>query len=233
MQLTPFADIHALAETRKGGKAALAELLAGPKPLGPKKLAAIPDDRYLSMMARCVLQAGFTWKVVENMWPAIEEAFHGFHPKGLAHLAPEKWDAYLDDRRVVRNHVKIRAILANAHFVWNTAEAHGSFGTAFAAWPASDQIGLMHWLKKEGSRLGTNTAMYFIRFIGKDGFLLSSDVVARLRASGVAIRENPTSNKDLALVQQAFNQWHAETGLPYTKLSRIAGLSIGTNPPPM
>lgn len=232
MQLTPFADVRALAETRKGGKAALDALLAGHQPLTPKKLAAIPDDRYLSMMARCVFQAGFTWRVVENMWPGIEEAFHGFNPKGLAHLAPEKWDAYVEDRRVVRNHVKIRSILDNAHFVWNTAEAHGSFGKAFAAWPASDQIGLMDWLKKEGSRLGNNTAMYFIRFIGKDGFLLSTDVAARLRASGLEIREYPTSKKDLALVQQAFNQWHAETGLSYAQLSRIAGMSIGNNPPP-
>ena len=30
---------------------------------------------------------------------------------------------------------------------------------------------------------------------------------------------------------QAFNQWQAETGLSYTQLSRIAGMSIGNNPP--
>lgn len=229
MQLTPFEKIRQLAEERKGGKAALAKLLAAHKPLSAQQLAKIPDDRYLSMMTRCIFQAGFNWKVVENKWDGFEAAFHGFNPKGLAHLAPEKWDRYLEDKRVIRNGMKIRSVLDNAHFVWATAEENGSFAKVFASWPASDQIGLMAWLKKEGSRLGGNTATYFIRFSGKDGFILSNDVVARLRASGVQIKDSPGSKKELTLAQEAFNQWHAETGLSYTHLSRIAGMSIGAN----
>ena len=71
--------------------------------------------------------------------------------------------------------------------------------------------------------------IFFIRFIGRDGFILSQDVTARLRASGVELAANPTSKRDLKLVQEAFNQWHDETGLPYTHLSRIAAMSIGQN----
>ena len=232
MTLTPFARIQALAEERKGGKATLDKLLAQHKPLSPKKLAAITDDRYLSMMTRCVFQAGFNWKVIEHKWAGFEEAFHGFNPKGIAHLPPDRWDAYTADTRIVRNGPKIRTVLENAHFVWNTAEEHGSFGTVFGQWPASDQIGLMAWLKKEGSRLGGNTGMYFTRFMGKDGFIISADVTARLQASGLAIATIPTSKRDLKQVQDAFNEWHAQTGLCYTNLSRIAGMSIGTNYPP-
>ena len=228
MKLTPFAKIRKLAEDRKGGKAALDKLL-DQRILTPKQLAKLGDDRYLAMMTRCIFQAGFNWKVVEAKWKGFEEAFHGFNPKGLAHLAPEKWDAYSEDTRIIRNGTKIRAVLDNAHFVWNTAEEHGSFGKHFAAWPAADQVGLMQWLKKEGSRLGGSTAMYFIRFIGKDGFILSRDVIARLRAAGVDITESATSKRDLQRAQDAFNEWHADTGLPYYALSRIAGMSIGAN----
>jgi 3-methyladenine DNA glycosylase Tag len=228
MKLAPFAKIRKLAEERKGGKAALEKLIEH-RVLAPKQLAKIKDDRYLAMMTRCVFQAGFNWRVVEAKWKGFEEAFHGFNPKGLAHLAPDKWDAYSEDTRIIRNGIKIRSVLDNAHFVWNTAEEHGSFGKHFANWPAQDQTGLMHWLKKEGSRLGGNTAMYFIRFIGKDGFILSRDVVARLQASGIEIAEQPTSKRDLQKAQDAFNTWHEETGLPYTALSRIAGMSIGPN----
>ncbi len=231
MKLMPFSKIRKLAEDRKGGKAALEKLVdhRHHKVLTPKQLAKITDDRYLATMTRCVFGAGFNWKVIEAKWPGFEEAFHGFNPKGLAHLAPDKWDAYVEDTRIVRNHIKIRAVLDNAHFVWSTAEEHGSFGKHFASFPASEQIELMAWLKKEGSRLGGNTAMYFIRFIGKDGFILSRDVVARLRAAGVEITENPTSKRDLRLAQDAFNTWHEETGLSYSWLSRIAGMSIGPN----
>ncbi len=230
MLLTPFAKIEKLAAERKGGKSALEKLLTDHyKPITSKHLAKIPDDRYLAMMTRCVFNAGFNWKVIEHKWKGFEEAFHGFNPKGLAYLPPEKWDAYTNDKRIVRNTIKIRSVLDNAHFVWRTAQEQGSFAKVFAEWPGEDQIGLMAWLHKEGSRLGGSTAMYFIRFMGKDSFILSSDVVARLQASGVEIAGKPTSKRDLKLVQAAFNHWHEETGLGFTRLSRIAGMSIGQN----
>ena len=227
MKLTSFSKVRALAEKRKGGKEALEKLLVKPK--SPRQLANISDDRYLSMMTKCVFQAGFNWKVIENKWHSFEEAFHGFNPKGLVHMAPEKWEAYQEDTRVVRNWIKIKTVLDNAHFVLDEAEQHGSFGKWFSKWPVSDQIGLMAHLKKNGSRLGGNTAMYFLRFMGKDSFILSMDVVGRLKASGLEIKDSPSSKKDLSLVQDAFNTWHEETGLPYTHLSRIAGMSIGKN----
>lgn len=229
MQLPKFDTIRTLAAERKGGATALDKLLKQHKPLSPKQLTAIPDDRYLAMMTRCVFQAGFNWKVIEHKWAGFEEAFHGFNPRGLAHLPPEQWDSYTTDTRIVRNATKIRAVLDNAHFVWQVADTHGSFGNYFSTWPASDQVGLMAWLGKEGSRLGGNTAMYFIRFIGKDGFILSADVCARLRAAGLEIAEHPTSKRDLRKAQDAFNHWHEESGLSYTQLSRILGMSIGRN----
>jgi 3-methyladenine DNA glycosylase Tag len=229
MSLTHFKKVQQLAAERKGGAKALEELVEAHKPKTAKQLVKLGDDRYLAMMTKCVFQAGFNWKVIEHKWKSFEEAFHGFNPKGLAHLPPDKWDAYTSDKRVVRNAIKIASVLDNAHFVWRTAEEHGSFGKVFAAWEPSDQIGLMAWLGKEGSRLGGNTAQYFIRFIGKDGFILSQDVVARLQASGVAVTGKCTSKRDLKLAQAAFNEWHQQTGLCYTYLSRIAAMSIGKN----
>ena len=230
MKLTPFSKIRKLAEKRKGGSEVIAGMLKKPK--SARQLEKTGDDRYLSMMTRCIFQAGFNWKVVDNMWKGFEEAFHGFNPKGLVYLPPEKWEAYAEDRRIVRNWIKIQSVLDNAHFILREAEEHGSFARHFARWPDSDQVGLMLYLKKHGSRLGGNTAMYFLRFMGRDSFILSADVVARLQASGLELRDNPASQRDLRLCQDAFNHWHEQTGLPYSHLSRIAGMSIGQNYPP-
>ena len=227
MVLTSFNKIQALAEKRKGGKAELQALLL--KSLTSKELESISDDRYLSMMSKCVFNAGFNWKVIENKWEGFETAFHGFNPKGLAYLPPEQWEAYREDVRIVRNGMKIKTVLDNANFVLEVAEEHGSFANLIANWPASDQIDLMAYLKKYGSRLGGNTGMYFLRFMGKDSFILSRDVVARLQASGLEVADKPSSKRDLKLVQGAFNSWHQETGLPYAHLSRIASFSIGEN----
>jgi 3-methyladenine DNA glycosylase Tag len=225
--MSKFKQIQARAEQRKGGAAALKKLL--PKVASNKQLLSLGDDRYLAMMTKCINQAGFSWKVIENKWPEFEQAFFGFDPKKLGLLSAEQWEAYTSDRRVVRNWQKIKALQENVFFVQEESRNHGSFGKFIVHWPASDQIGLMLYLKKHASRLGGQSALWFLRRTGKDGFILSRDVVVTLRGSGLDIAEQPSSQRDLRKVQEQFNAWHGETGLPYSHLSRIAACSVGEN----
>lgn len=222
-----FDQIWRRAEKRKGGKQGLEKVL--PKVSSNRKLKNLGDDRYLSMMTKVINQAGFSWKVINNKWPEFEEAFLGFDTFKLSLLSPEQWEDYTSDRRVVRNWQKIKALQDNVFFVNEVAREYGSFGKFIADWPVADQISLLAYLKQHGSRLGGNSGMYFLRFVGKDGFVLGRDVVAALRGAGVEINETPTSKRDLNRVQDAFNQWHEETGLSYSHLSRIAACSVGEN----
>jgi hypothetical protein len=50
-----------------------------------------------------------------------------------------------------------------------------------------------------------------------------------LKGAGLEIAEKPTSKRDLNKIQDTFNSWHEETGLPYSHLSRIAAFSVGEN----
>jgi 3-methyladenine DNA glycosylase Tag len=222
-----FAAIRKRAAERKGGDDTLASLL--PKVTPDQRLAALGDDRVLAEMTRRVFCSGFNWSVIEKKWPGFEEAFLGFVPSELLRQPPEFWDARASDKRIVRNGQKIMAVAGNAQFVADIAAEHGSFGRFLAAWPAADEVGLLDLLAKRGSRLGGMTAQYFLRFIGKDGFVLSRDVVASLRDSGLEIAEIPTSKRDLGRIQARFNQWAEETGLPYTHISRICAMSVGRN----
>ena len=129
----------------------------------------------------------------------------------------------------MRNGQKIMAVRANARFVAEISREHGGFGKFLAAWPADDQIGLLDLLAKRGTRLGGMTGQYLLRFIGKDGFVTSRDVVLCLRGSGLEIAEMPTSRKDLRKIQDRFNAWAAETKLPRIHISRICAMSIGEN----
>lgn len=225
--MAKFEKIHERAEHRKGGGKALKKLL--PKVASAKQLKALSDDRYLAMMTKCINQAGFSWKVIENKWPEFEEAFFGFDPYKLGLLSDEQWEAYTSDRRVVRNWQKIKALKENVFFVQEESRKHGGFGEFIAAWPTSDQVGLMRHLKKEGSRLGGQSALWFLRRTGKDCFILSRDVVVALRGSGLEVAEQPSSQRDLKKIQAQFNAWHDETGLPYSHLSRILACSVGEN----
>ncbi len=219
-----FAEILALAADRKGSVAAV--LASIPKVKTAEELAAIPHDRWLAQMARGIFQAGISWSVVENKWPGIETAFHGFDTGRVAMIEGEALHDLLSDRRVIRSGPKIVAIRDNAVFIQRIAAESGSFGRRIGAWPAADFHGLVTWLAREGSRLGGSTGPYMLRAMGKESFSLSRDVLARLEAEGV-IDGAATSARAMKAVQAAFNTWAAESGQSLTAISRILAQSVG------
>lgn len=222
--MASFQKIYARAAKRKGGEAALEKLIAGSKPKTKAALKKIGDDRYLSGMTKRIFQAGFVWRVVEAKWPDFEAAFRKFQPGPLSLLSDEDLDVLSRNPKIIRHGTKIAAVRHNAIFLCDLAREHGSAAKFFADWPEEDMVGLWAVLKKRGARLGGNTGPYFLRFMGKDSFLLSADVVAALIRAKV-VDKNPTGKADLAKVQAAFNKWQEETGRSYTRLSRILAYS--------
>jgi 3-methyladenine DNA glycosylase Tag len=224
MALRKFAAIEALAE-KHHSKAGVAKNLAhhlGAKASDLKR----SDDRFLAGMTKAVFSSGFSWDVIEKKWPGFEEAFEHFDPHRVAFYADRDMARLLNDTRIVRNGAKIRATIANARLVVDTAKQHGSFGKFLKHWPTTDQIGLIEHLKKHGSHLGPSAAMYFLRFNGWDAFITSSDVVKALIREHV-ITKAPTSKADMKAVQEAFNAWTQATGRPQREVSRILALSVG------
>jgi 3-methyladenine DNA glycosylase Tag len=218
-----FAEIFEIAAVRKGGTDALNALLS--KPLNRDELAKTTDDRWLSMMAKCLFQAGFNWTVIETKWPGFETAFDGFDPKRVAFYQDDDMDRLLADRGIVRNGAKIAAVIANAQFLNDLTEQTGSAGQFFADWPGDDHVGLLAELTRRGSRLGAVTGQRMLRQMGKDSFVLSPDVTARLIAEGV-VDKQPTSKRDLAAVQTAFNAWVKQSGRTLTEISQVLAYSV-------
>jgi 3-methyladenine DNA glycosylase Tag len=228
--LADFQKIRLRAAKRKGGEAQLASLL-GPAP-DNAAVAGIADDRILSTMAERVFAAGFVWRVIEQKWPGFEEAFLHFEPKRLLFQPDDFWHDLTADKRIVRNPQKIKSVRDNAAFVERVSKEHGGFGKFLAQWPADDQVGLMAYLGKHGSRLGGNTGQYFLRWLNWDAFVISGDMSAALRDAGLDIAESPTSKRDLDKIQTQINAWVAGTGLSRRHISRILAMSIGENHSP-
>jgi 3-methyladenine DNA glycosylase Tag len=222
--LSDFDIIRQRAEQRKGGADALKAML--PAMPDHEALRPLPDDRILSQMTRRIFYSGFVHKVIDNKWQGFEEAFDGFDPAALNIAPDEFWHDLTGDDRIVKNGAKIMSVRANAAFVRKLANEAGSAGAFFAEWPREDHIGLLEVLTKRGSRLGGATGQYFLRGIGRDSFIMTSDVLACLRNAGVPLSTSGTGKKDQQLIQQTFSRWTKETGLPLAYLSRICGLSI-------
>ncbi|TCL08918.1 DNA-3-methyladenine glycosylase I [Shimia isoporae] len=217
-----FDDLFAISAERKGGADALEAMLDKPK--SAEDLAQIPEDRWLAQFTKGVFQAGFNWKVIENKWEGFEAAFHGFDVDRCAFMHDEDMDRLMSDKGIVRNGPKIRTVMDNAHFLQSLRDDGGA-GRVLGGWPSTDYVGLLEFMKKGGSRIGGNTGQYSLRFLGKDSFILSRDVVARLIAEGV-IDKQPTSKSAMKKVQEAFNIWMDQSGRSLTEISRVLATSL-------
>lgn len=219
-----FAAIYERACERNGGEAALARLL--PKIRSPRALAATNNDRWLAEMTRCIFQAGFVWRVVDNKWDDFEDVFFGFPPEKILMLSPEQIDRFAQNPKIIRNRQKVLSVQPNAQYILDVSKEHGSFGKFVSRWPGEDLIGLFQHMKKGGSRLGGMSGQRVLRNMGRDTFVVTGDVLRCLRRAGAEIGDNPSSQREMKLIQQAFNEWHSQSALPYSHISRICACSL-------
>jgi 3-methyladenine DNA glycosylase Tag len=220
--LRNFDEIFAIAAERKGGVDALEAMLE--PPLSVAELAKIPEDRWLSMITRCIFQAGFSWKVIDAKWDGFEAAFDQFDVGRCAFMDDEKFDALVRDTRIVRNPRKIVTVRENAAFLMELRKDGGA-GQVLGGWPSTDYIGLLDLLKKQGAHLGGNSAQYAMRFMKRDSFILSQDVTARLIAEGI-IDKPAGSKSSMKAVQAAFNVWMDQSSRSLTEISRVLAMSV-------
>ncbi|MFV3368547.1 DNA-3-methyladenine glycosylase I [Pseudomonas sp. NY15435] len=191
----------------------------------PAELAAVGDDRYLSLISLRIFRAGLKHSLVDAKWPAFEEVFFGFDPEKVVLMGGERLENLMQDARLIRHLGKLKSVPRNAQFVLDIAREYGSFGKLLADWPSSDIVGLWKLVAKRGSQLGGMSAPRFLRMAGKDTFVLSDDVVAALKAQEI-VDKTPTSLKDLALVQAAFNTWQEQSGRPLCHISMMLSYTV-------
>jgi len=199
--------LHEYCLNRFGSAAKLEAHL--PVPKTPAQLRKISDDRYLSTLALRVFRAGLKHSVVDAKWPAFEQVFFGFDPEKVVLMGAEH----------------LKSVPRNAQMILDIEQEKGSFGAFVADWPVTDIVGLWKYLSKHGHQLGGLSAPRFLRMVGKDTFVPSDDVVAALNAQKI-VDKAPTSLRDLATVQGAFNQWHAESGRPMCQLSMMLAYTV-------
>lgn len=222
----PFEQIYQRACERKGGPQALAMLLTDPADVNT--LLTLPDNLLLAELTKKVFQSGFVWRVVRQKWPGFCEVFFDFDIEKMLLLSDEMLEAKATDNRIIRNASKVFTIRHNALMIYDIQQQHGSFARFIADWPTDNIVGLWQYLKKHGARLGGNTGPYALRAIGKDTFLLTSDVEAYLRATNV-FDGGLYSKRSLQQIQHQFNQWQQQSGRSLQHISQIISFSIGDN----
>ena len=222
--MTSFQTLYDLAAINKGSPAMLEQVL--PSTATSKELSKITDDRYLSMMTRCIFRAGFVWRIIDYKWPGFENAFANFNPLAVAHFSDERLEQLAQDTTIVRHFTKIVAVRNNAVYVLDQQRRHGSFAAFIADWPTEDIVGLWLELKKQGSRLGGNSGPMMLRSMGKDTFLITKDVCDALVHHGFIDKFSVNSQRDLRRVQDIFNSLCEQSGRSLSEVSRILACTV-------
>lgn len=221
-----FQHIYERAAHRKGGVEQLESIVRSP--LSVEELSQITDDRWLAAFTEKVFQCGISWEVVRKKWPNFEEVFFNFNIEKMLLLPNEMWEQKAQDPRIIRHLTKVMTIPANAAMINAAKQDANSFAEMVAHWPSENITELWTHLKKHGKRLGGNTGAYTLRQMGKDTFILSSDVEAHLRNTGIIDSGRDTKRAQLAATK-AFNQWQQESGRSLSEISQIIAYSGGDN----
>ena len=143
------------------------------------------DQKLFAKLCLDLMQAGLMWRTILNKQESFHEAFDGFHIETVAGYDEAKYDELMQNAGIVRNRLKIRAIINNAARVLEIQKEFGSFDayiwsftdskTVKNAWrniedvPASTSLSdtISKDMKKRGFRFVGTTIIYaFLQAVG-------------------------------------------------------------------
>ncbi len=134
--------------------------MEAPERIHPKGLAD-----YLEVMSKSVFQAGISWRVVESKWPGIKQAFHGFDPVVVSRLSGAELAALAEDTRIIRNRLKILAIVSNAARMLELDKEYKGFRNYLRSHPTFED--LVKDLRKQFKFIGDMGAYHFLWVVGE------------------------------------------------------------------
>jgi 3-methyladenine DNA glycosylase Tag len=134
--------------------------VAAPKQISPKGLSD-----YLDVMSKAAFQSGISWQVVESKWPGTREAFDNFDPAVIAKYSGGKMADLLEDSRVIRNHLKLEAVVANARRMLELDKQYKGFKKYLRSFGSYEE--LVKDLRKNFKFLGEMGAYYFLYVVGE------------------------------------------------------------------
>jgi DNA-3-methyladenine glycosylase I len=102
------------------------------------------DDELLERLALEINQAGLSWLTILKKREAFRRAFDGFHVDTVAAYGDADRERLLADAGIIRNRLKVDAVIDNARRIQQLREEHGSF----AGWlDAHHPLSKEEWVK--------------------------------------------------------------------------------------
>lgn len=85
------------------------------------------DNKLFELLILEGMQAGLNWITILKKREAFRAAFDGFDPNKVALYGKEKIQSLMENKGIIRNHLKINAAVTNAKAFLELQKTHGSF----------------------------------------------------------------------------------------------------------
>jgi 3-methyladenine DNA glycosylase Tag len=127
----------------------------------------LSDAWYLEHLTRKIFVSGFAWEPVNKKWPHFREVFYGFDPEMVADMPEPLVEHISNDKRIIRNRVKIRATVRNAQEFLRIEQEYGSFAGFLRSLDALTYGERAGRIARRFASVGPNTVYYFLRDCGE------------------------------------------------------------------
>jgi len=127
----------------------------------------VVDERILfERLCLEVMQAGLSWEIVLKKRKALNKAFHGFRVSKVAAYGAKDIQRLLKDKTIIRNRLKVKAVVANAVIIQNLRKTHGGFAAWLESQDPKSKAGWIKLFRKTFKFTGKEITNEFLMSIG-------------------------------------------------------------------
>jgi DNA-3-methyladenine glycosylase I len=127
----------------------------------------VTDERALfERLSLEIMQAGLSWEIVLKKREALNRAFDGFDPGKIAGYGEAELQRLLADDTIIRNRLKLQALIANAKIVVEMRATHGGFAGWLSAHHPRSKEAWIRLFKKTFKFTGGEITSEFLMSIG-------------------------------------------------------------------
>jgi len=144
------------------------------------------DRKWFEFIVLNAFQAGLSWKIVLHKRAAFRDVFHNFDPEQVARMTDKEIEKASRNPSIIRNRLKIRAAITNAHTFLKVQERQGSFDSFI--WSFTDGNVIHHSWKQLSELPATSPLSDTVsKALKKEGFSFVGSTIcyAFLQAAGV------------------------------------------------
>jgi DNA-3-methyladenine glycosylase I len=121
------------------------------------------DQEYFEILCLCILQAGLGWGMIRKNWAKFKQGFYSFH---IQRLAKAKEEELLNRDGVIKNKMKVEAIINNAKKFQNIKQDKGSFLNFLKSLKKLEDQEAIEILTQTFAHIGKYSAEYYLHSVG-------------------------------------------------------------------